>query len=258
MDLKHYGIKGMKWGVRRFQNDDGTLTAKGRQRYGEDRYKDHGDGRIEIQKGAELQRIIMDNKYSRQNLDGMTYASVRKSDNNAYMTMFGKPGESRVLKLTAKTELKSPSVDEAASIFFKLAKENPTVMKEYKDAMYIPDEKQFQKEVDQILKGNTSKNQNLYERYFYLNHLLVYDEYMPNAKQMYFNELKKNGYNMLRDDYDYYTSGGNASSVILLDGSSSLKIKTDQLVTKSMVKKADKYCEMYAKKGEEYARRFGI
>lgn len=32
-ELYHWGIKGMKWGVRRFQNDDGTLTAAGRQRY---------------------------------------------------------------------------------------------------------------------------------------------------------------------------------------------------------------------------------
>lgn len=32
-ELKHYGIKGMKWGVRRFQNSDGSLTSEGRKRY---------------------------------------------------------------------------------------------------------------------------------------------------------------------------------------------------------------------------------
>ena len=31
--LAHYGIKGQRWGVRRFQNNDGSLTAKGRRRY---------------------------------------------------------------------------------------------------------------------------------------------------------------------------------------------------------------------------------
>jgi hypothetical protein len=31
--LMHYGIKGQKWGVRRFQNPDGSLTAKGMKRY---------------------------------------------------------------------------------------------------------------------------------------------------------------------------------------------------------------------------------
>ena len=32
--LYHSGIKGMKWGVRRFQNPDGTWTEAGKARYG--------------------------------------------------------------------------------------------------------------------------------------------------------------------------------------------------------------------------------
>ena len=31
--LQHWGVKGMKWGVRRYQNKDGTLTAAGKKRY---------------------------------------------------------------------------------------------------------------------------------------------------------------------------------------------------------------------------------
>ena len=32
--LSHHGIKGQKWGNRRFQNDDGSLTEEGKRRYG--------------------------------------------------------------------------------------------------------------------------------------------------------------------------------------------------------------------------------
>lgn len=31
--LQHHGIKGMKWGVRRYQNSDGSLTDAGKSRY---------------------------------------------------------------------------------------------------------------------------------------------------------------------------------------------------------------------------------
>lgn len=32
-ELYHYGVKGMKWGVRRYQNKDGSLTKAGKKRY---------------------------------------------------------------------------------------------------------------------------------------------------------------------------------------------------------------------------------
>lgn len=35
-DLYHHGIKGQRWGVRRFQNKDGSLTPRGRKRYSDD------------------------------------------------------------------------------------------------------------------------------------------------------------------------------------------------------------------------------
>lgn len=35
-EIYHSGIKGMKWGVRRYQNTDGTLTDAGKKRYARD------------------------------------------------------------------------------------------------------------------------------------------------------------------------------------------------------------------------------
>lgn len=32
--LAHYGVKGQKWGMRRYRNEDGSLTSEGRDHYG--------------------------------------------------------------------------------------------------------------------------------------------------------------------------------------------------------------------------------
>lgn len=57
--LTHWGIKGQKWGVRRYQNADGSLTPAGKKRYGgeeihEDYKKAHGKARVEVMSDAEL------------------------------------------------------------------------------------------------------------------------------------------------------------------------------------------------------------
>lgn len=39
-ELYHHGILGQKWGIRRYQNLDGTLTSRGKQRYRENKYGD--------------------------------------------------------------------------------------------------------------------------------------------------------------------------------------------------------------------------
>lgn len=50
-ELYHYGTKGMKWGVRRYQNKDGSLTPRGKKRYDRDVRENNAkkkDNRINI------------------------------------------------------------------------------------------------------------------------------------------------------------------------------------------------------------------
>lgn len=46
-ELAHYGVKGMKWGVRRYQNKDGSLTSAGRKRYNDDISKKEKQDKVE-------------------------------------------------------------------------------------------------------------------------------------------------------------------------------------------------------------------
>ena len=50
--LYHHGIKGMRWGVRRYQNPDGSLTAAGKKRVSQRRPDD-----IVIKKGTQLNNV---------------------------------------------------------------------------------------------------------------------------------------------------------------------------------------------------------
>lgn len=40
-ELMHYGVKGMRWGVRRYQNEDGSLTKEGRRRARKEYFEDN-------------------------------------------------------------------------------------------------------------------------------------------------------------------------------------------------------------------------
>lgn len=75
-ELCHYGILGMKWGVRRYQNEDRTLTAEGKERYKQEvrkmAQKDAqrwSDARVAYGEGAGTRRKLIDKEINQKKKD---------------------------------------------------------------------------------------------------------------------------------------------------------------------------------------------
>lgn len=75
--IMHHGIKGQKWGVRRYQNENGSLTAAGKSRY-----KSFSTGRYE-RKAAKYQQKAAEARKS-SNQDRKDKASVYEHKSKEY------------------------------------------------------------------------------------------------------------------------------------------------------------------------------
>ena len=75
-ELYHWGIKGMKWGVRRYQSRDGTLTSAGRKRYSTDDYKSN------VKKAGNVAKQLL--KDAARPMDKGGWTNRVKSDSNPW------------------------------------------------------------------------------------------------------------------------------------------------------------------------------
>lgn len=92
-ELMHYGVKGMKWGVRRYQNADGSLTPAGRKHEAKQEYK-----------RANKQFKKDYNRYSMKAIGALSPSKKHRDANNE---RFGKALESAAKLKEAKQNYKN-------------------------------------------------------------------------------------------------------------------------------------------------------
>ena len=114
--LEHHGILGMKWGIRRYQNKDGSLTAAGKKRYLNDDGSYNETAKKEIplvaQSNKELQdtvtRMNLEQQYKRLTEDKQKESVINNILMNAATRFVNSVMDSFARKVDSAVNVKDP------------------------------------------------------------------------------------------------------------------------------------------------------
>mgnify|MGYP003589323431 CR=1 FL=1 len=215
--LAHYGIKGMRWGVRRYQNYDGSYTEAGKKRYGWDSIGyDKDDRDVVLPKGTTFQRITT---ASNNGITNGVYMSYKTKDMDYYKGQLGRlrttwllrnnqDAKLNELKLEARTEIRLPAKKTRVSEFKKLYDKDP-------DAMMALINEHEGRSFKKFNSNNELKTQEMYQRF---NDALALGQNAKNAKviQKYYDALSKKGYNAIPDENDIRLSTAKTNAPIIM------------------------------------------
>ena len=140
-ELYHHGIKGMKWGVRRYQNKDGSLTNAGRLR----------KQSSQNMKNADTQNI---DRFGKDREHNILYISGRSGSGKSTVALSLKDDNTDVIHLDSYFELRNKSsIKNQNTNFNKFLKSNGFDPRSLNDSkLFKEDIKAYFKKVDEFTK----------------------------------------------------------------------------------------------------------
>lgn len=204
-ELYHFGVMGMKWGVRRYQNADGSLTAEGKKHYA---YNGSYDKGFVLKKGTKVGRVSMTEDETEE---GRTFAAFKQDDIDHYIEngkmineMLGTSSYSYTY--VTKENLKFPSRKEKVDAYISLIDSDPKFATLFNK---------------NITKKSRAKQEASFDK-FEMNKLSVRNN---KRAEKYYAELKRRGYNAMLDDADMKQKISEMP-IIVLDRGKSLSLKS--------------------------------
>lgn len=234
-EIQHHGIKGQKWGVRRFQNKDGSLTPAGKHRYTDGEHGEfmgqNRDEDIRIKTNSDAYRLQAKDKLRG---NGQSYISLDKLDHLKYIdaTVSGDSGlllnasiddeYGHSIKMKIQNELIAPSYNKSIEAFLRATSNVGIneVAKQVERPEYSG--KQFVSDLN-----NISVTEARDRAYIHFMGTMMRDS---KAKSEFFGELKKQGYNAVIDEWDVNFGKGFAkSSMIIFEQSDAKQVDSRKI-----------------------------
>jgi len=210
--LQHFGVKGMKWGIRK--KDD----SKGRQ-------SKLDDTDIVIKKGTDIHRLVPEKWLEKEKgLKGHAYASYKPEDVQQYRDfakLFGGGANYVDMNFKVTKDMVSPSAKKRVDEFVKLMDSDPKARDAMIKATRNPLTFMPKKHLDKLDNPKTAEK--AYRKFAYL---LVSKR---DLRDPYFKNLEKKGYSMVLDDGDIQ-GGISKAPIIVFDRNKSMKLKSTEIV----------------------------